>query len=195
MRLVAAIALLLGLAACRQDQAASPPDLPPPLPGGVTPAAPEQAGPRSRPYQYRSATLRSPFEPSVAGAVAVADGRARQPLEQFRLAQLRMVGTLATGGARYALVADPTGTIHRVAVGDYLGADNGRITGISRQAIALRETVRAGPVGQAERGAWTSRARTLPLAVRAEPRAEDATVVPPAPSESEPKPTNDGGER
>lgn len=190
MRRLVAMALLLGLAACRQENEGGPPDAPSALPGGATPAVPQQAGPRLRPYQYRSAALRSPFEPSVVGAVAMADGRARQPLEQFRLAQLRMVGTLATGSAECALVADPTGTIHRVAVGDYLGANNGRITGISRQAIALRETVRAGSAGQAEPGAWTSRVRTLALAVRPEPRGEDA----PPPTESEPIQTDNGGE-
>lgn len=190
MRRVLAFALLLGLVACRQEQPAAPPAAVPPLPGSAPAAVPVPAEAHSRPYQYRSAALPSPFEPSIASVVAAADGRSRQPLEQFRLAQLRMVGTLATGGTDYALVADPTGTIHRVAVGDYLGTDNGRITAISRQELALRETVR-GPGGQEERSAWTSRARTLTLAARAKPAVEDAA----APSEAEPKPTDNGGQQ
>lgn len=184
MRPVLAVALLLVLAACRQEQVGSPPAPVPPLPGSAPAAVPVPVEAHSRPYQYRSAALPSPFEPSVAGMVAAADGRERQPLEQFRLAQLRMVGTLATSGVEHALVADPSGTIHRVAVGDYLGTDNGRITAISRQAIALRETVRDGPGGQDQHSAWTSRARTLALTVRAERPDEEATA-PPAPSGAE----------
>lgn len=185
MRWVLAVVLLPMLAACRQDQAAGPPEAVPPLAGRAPAAVPVPVEAHSRAYQYRSAALPSPFEPSVAGLVAAADGRERQPLEQFRLAQLRMVGTLATGGMEHALVADPSGTIHRVAVGDYLGADNGRITAISRQAIALRETVRDGPGGQGEGVAWTSRTRTLALAVRAERPDESAATAQPTASEAE----------
>ena len=184
MRRVLAVALV-GLAACRPEPAAAPPDAAPAR-HPATASAPRPAG-DVPPYQYRSAARRSPFEPSHAGAAALADGRQRQPLERFHLAQLRMVGTLAAGGANYALVADPTGTIHRVAVGDYLGADNGRVTEIGRRAIALRETVPGDQAGP------RARPRTLALATRDSRQAQDAAAVPPA-AEAELASTANGGQ-
>ena len=112
-------------------------------------------------YRYRSTTLRSPFEPDHVGAVLATDGakpdpyRPRGPLERFRLEQLRLVGGMAAAGMRYALVADPAATVHRVAVGDYLGMNHGRVTSVSRRELALREIVRNGT------GDWAWRPRSL----------------------------------
>ena len=177
----------LALAACEQDGAA-------PTTLEVRPAWPEATAaatappPVAAPYQYQSASRQSPFEPSYPGAVVAAQGlqpdaaRSRQPLERFRLEVLRMVGTMASGGARHALVADPTGRIHRVSVGDYLGGNHGRIDRLREDAVMLREMVRSG------NGGWVWRPRSLPLAVASEP-ADEENDPPPSAAGEEPQTT------
>lgn len=117
------------------------------------------------PFHYRAANRRSPFvsAPSAleAGGDRTASGpdarRAKQPLEQFPLRRLRMVGTLTGRGATYALVRDPAGEMHRLAAGDYLGPDHGRITTVAEDGIDLVEIVRDGA------GGWMRRSRSLAL--------------------------------
>lgn len=130
-------------------------------------------------FAYEAMTERSPFEPfaEVAGA-GVSQGpdpaRMPQPQELFPLGQLEMVGTLAGRGKILALIRDPNGITHPLAVGDYLGRDHGRITAIRESGIDILELVEDG------RGGWTARARAIELSVSRE--AEDA-----------PAETNDGG--
>ncbi len=198
-----AVVLALALAACRQPAAPSG-DLPSaaapaaasPPPAATAPAA--QAPATGGAYRYRSSTLRSPFEPGHPGTVLATDGaqpdphRPRAPLERFRLEELRLVGGIAAGGARYALVADPGGTIRRVAVGDYLGPNHGRVTGLARHELTLREIVRN------DAGDWVWRPRSLVARASrpgAEPnRPQGQGVEPPEPAPGAPSPIA-GGER
>ena len=182
----------LALAACEQD-GATPATLDmqpaPPEAAAATTAPPAVAAP----YQYRSASRQSPFEPSYPGAVVAAQGlqpdaaRRRQPLERFRLEELRMVGTMASGATRHALVADPTGRIHRVSAGDYLGGNHGRIDRLQEDAVMLREIVRSS------NGGWVWRPRSLPLAVASEP-ADEENDPPPSAAGDEPQPTASAAE-
>lgn len=113
---------------------------------------------------YRAMTERSPFEPfaEVAGAGASQapdPNRIPQPPELFPLGQLEMVGTLAGRGKIRALIRDPNGITHPLAVGDYLGRDHGRIAAIRPSGIDILELVEDGQRG------WTARARALDLNV------------------------------
>lgn len=182
----------LALAACKQD-GATPAALdvkPAPLEATAAATAPSAT---AAPYQYRSASRQSPFEPSYPGAVVAAQGlqpdaaRSRQPLERFRLEELRMVGTMASGATRHALVADPTGRIHRVSAGDYLGGNHGRIDRLREDAVMLREIVRSG------NGGWVWRPRSLPLALASEP-AEEENDPPPSAAGDEPQATASAAE-
>ena len=115
-------------------------------------------------FEYGAMTERSPFEPfaEVAGTDASQApdlNRSPQPQELFPLGQLEMVGTLAGRGKTLALIRDPRGITHPLAVGDHLGRDHGRITAIRASGIDILELVEDG------RGGWTARARTLDLNV------------------------------
>lgn len=120
------------------------------------------------PYAYQASNQRSPFEPPVVvkrverdagGPQVVPDfNRAKQFLEQYTVARLAMVGTLAQGGSMFALIKDGDGGVHRVEQGDYMGTDHGQILIIDEGALELIEIVPDGT------GGWVERARTVSLA-------------------------------
>ena len=119
------------------------------------------------PFAYQASTERSPFEPPVVvkpverekgGPRVVPDfNRVKQFLEQYTIARLAMVGTLAQQGTMFGLIQDGDGGVHRVQPGDYIGTDHGQIQSIDEAAIELIEIVPDGT------GGWVERARTVSL--------------------------------
>lgn len=83
--------------------------------------------------------------------------RNREELEQFELDSLRMVGTLEDTEDNWGVVLAPDGVVHRVKVGNYLGANIGKITNIFEDRIELREIV------QNSLGRWEEREAALAL--------------------------------
>ncbi|MGV2481579.1 UNVERIFIED_CONTAM: pilus assembly protein PilP, partial [Salmonella enterica subsp. enterica serovar Weltevreden] len=81
--------------------------------------------------------------------------RNKEPLEEFPIDALRMVGTIDTKGVTYALVKAPDGVVHRVTRNDHLGQNYGRIVGISESEVSLVELVPDGF------GGWLERAATI----------------------------------
>ena len=79
--------------------------------------------------------------------------RNREELESYPLDGLRMMGTLEKAEQFWAIVRDPDTIIHRVQIGNYLGQNNGKITGISEDKIELLEIVPNGSGGWDERDA------------------------------------------
>jgi len=128
-------------------------------------------------FLYDDTGRRDPFVMDERSAAESAEARAtsgiapdplrsKEPLEQYPLDALRMVGTLqwdpnAPDAAKRAevggLVTTPDGILHRVRVGNYLGRNEGRITLIDEQGIQLTEIVQDGA------GDWSERQATLPL--------------------------------
>ena len=109
-------------------------------------------------YNYDPAGIRSPFEPGDSGAGSTGgirpdSSRTREFLEQYSLDTLRMVGTLRQGGRVFGLVQTKDGLVHRVAVGNYLGQADGRISAITEAKISLTEIVPDGLGGFIERPA------------------------------------------
>nr|WP_258869439.1 pilus assembly protein PilP [Pseudomonas fluorescens] len=110
--------------------------------------------------------LRDPFQPPDPPAVRAAGkpgpapdfDRPRQFLEGFAVDQFQMVGTLSLGAQTFALLRGVAG-VHRLAVGDYLGTDHGRVVAIHEGRLELVELF---PDGE---GAWLERPRTLVLNV------------------------------
>ncbi len=118
--------------------------------------------PQFKPYEsftYTAYELRDPFEASID---IEEDGpeppgpdktRPRQPLEAFPLDTLRMVGVLEQGENLWGLIEDPKKVVHRVQVGNYMGQNDGAITGISEGEIFLVEVISDGVGGFIERNA------------------------------------------
>jgi type IV pilus assembly protein PilP len=79
--------------------------------------------------------------------------RVREPLEQFPLDTLRMVGSLANRNMSFALVQTNDGLVHRVRVGEHMGQNYGRIVAISDSEIQLVEIIADGLGGYLERPA------------------------------------------
>ena len=112
---------------------------------------------------------RSPFDADRASAQAAppAEVQAEQPLESFALARLSMVGVLARRGIAHAVVRDPTGHLHRVATGDRLGLQGGRVTRVAFDRLEVTETVSDETQG------WARRLRRIELGPAAEHANEE----------------------
>lgn len=115
-------------------------------------------------FAYGLSGLRDPFQLLAAQVDPVKGRPARARIspgrvacwKASRLTSFEMVGTLSRGVQVFALLRAAS-KVHRLAVGDYLGPDHGRITAIHERAIELVELF---PDGQ---GAWLERPRTLLL--------------------------------
>ena len=105
--------------------------------------------------------VRSPFIPDTPQAAATGAGRGPLPdkdrspefLEGFPLDTLRMVGTLYIGESMYGLIQTSDGLIHRVVPGNFMGQNDGRITGITESEIDMVEIISDGIGGYIERDA------------------------------------------
>jgi type IV pilus assembly protein PilP len=120
--------------------------------------------PQFKPYEsftYSAYDLRDPFEAAVdieeeadkEDLLSPDKSRPRQPLEAFPLDTLRMVGVLEQGENLWGLIEDPKKVVHRVQVGNYMGQNEGAITGITEGEIFLVEIIPDGVGGYLERNA------------------------------------------
>jgi len=125
--------------------------------------------PEFKPYEsfaYQAADLRDPFtaptfshaQPSARMAssnngIKPDFERPAEPLEEFPLDSLRMVGTLEQHENHWALINDTDGTIHRVQPGNYAGQNHGKIIRITEYEVELTEIVPDGIGGWMERQA------------------------------------------
>jgi type IV pilus assembly protein PilP len=121
------------------------------------------------PYVYEGLTGRDPFRQSTSeGSDEVANRntgsgprpdlqRTREYLERFELDTLMMVGTFSKESSDWALIRDPDGTVHRVAVGNYLGKNHGKVSSISPDEVELSEFIADGA------GGWLVRDASIAL--------------------------------
>ncbi|WP_219136112.1 pilus assembly protein PilP [Janthinobacterium sp. UMAB-60] len=131
------------------------------------------------PQPYAAAALADPFNalavasaPGQHGSVAGPDPRrVREPLESVALPAISMVGSVQQGGRLSALLLAGQ-RVYRVAVGQYLGPDHGRVTQISEQALQYKELLPdAG-------GGWRERHGSLSLQRPGDARASVPEVTP-----------------
>lgn len=126
--------------------------------------APIEPVPQMKQYEafaYSSAGRRDPFvvaPPKSDGTGPRPDlTRSKEPLEEFPLDALRMVGTIHSKGVLYALVKSPDNVVHRVTMKHHLGQNYGEIVKIEESGISLLELVADGF------GGWVQRPATLAL--------------------------------
>jgi len=131
------------------------------------PPAPIEPIPQMKQYEaftYDAAGRRDPFasiQPSrQAGNSDLKPdlNRNKEPLEEFPLDGLRMVGIVDTKGKVFALIKAPDGVVHRVAVKNHMGQNYGEIVSISEAEVGLMELVPDGF------GGWIQRPASLTLA-------------------------------
>lgn len=146
-------------------------------PGGRIEPLPEIQPYEAHAYQSADLERNSPFKlfyvldiPEITDGVAVDDGltdemrrevreRNREELEQFELDSLRMVGTLENETNDWAIVLDPSGVVHRVQQGNYMGRNIGKVINILEDRIELREII------QNINGRWEEREAALALII------------------------------
>ncbi len=120
------------------------------------------------PFAYEGADRRDPFVPLLqsredalaaggAGALRPDLNRAKEPLEDFALDGLRMLGTITMQKRAYALIKAPDAVVHRVSVGDHMGQNFGKVTGVSENEVVLVEIIQDGF------GGWMQRPASIAL--------------------------------
>jgi len=122
------------------------------------------------PFVYEAKDRRDPFSPLLGGGaqqIANTGGppgglkpdfdRPKEPLEEFSLDSLRMVGTITMQKQAFALIKAPDSVVHRVSVGDHMGQNFGKITGISETEVVVMEIINDGF------GGWIQRPATVAL--------------------------------
>jgi type IV pilus assembly protein PilP len=68
-----------------------------------------------------------------------------------------MVGTFSKEASEWALIRDPDGVVHRVAVGNYIGKNHGKVNDISMDEVQLSEFIADGT------GGWLVREASVAL--------------------------------
>lgn len=113
-------------------------------------------------FEYAAQGMRDPFSTAFTN-VNEGSGprpnsqRRKQPLEQFPLDSLDMVGTLGLGSRVVGLVMAPDKVTYRVVPGEYIGQADGRVTAVHEDRIELVELVPDGA------GGWLERPATVAL--------------------------------
>ena len=125
-------------------------------------------------YQGEITGLRDPFDPFFFGNTEMdaADSidkstqnkyinevltHNREELEYHELDSLRMVGIVENSKEMWGIIRDQDGVVYRVAEGNYLGRNYGKIKDIKEREILLREIV------QDSNGRWSERAASISL--------------------------------
>ncbi len=121
-------------------------------------------------YHYQASGLRDPFQPHHARLQSLRPqsdngdsgvhpdlNRLPEPLENYPLDSLTMVGVLRNGGETWAVIRAPDNILYRVRVGNHLGQDHGRIIAITDTEVKIVEIVPDGS------GGWMKRHNSLNL--------------------------------
>lgn len=116
-------------------------------------------------FIYNAADLTDPFaafnlkpqSQKSASGPRPDPNRRKEPLEDYPLDSLKMVGTLSRGKQAWAVIQAPDGTVHRAQVGDHMGQNSGMVNKITEEKIDLIELI------QGAMGDWVEREANLAL--------------------------------
>jgi type IV pilus assembly protein PilP len=137
-------ALLLVLAAC-----GSPPPPPRRAPAPAAAAKPADEDQKvdvpTNIYVYSPIGKRDPFQNTAAVVHGTAHvdvrGRAKTPLEKWPLDMLKLSLTMTGTASPLAMVEDPDHRGWPVHLGDFVGQNGGKVTGIHRDEVVVTETI------------------------------------------------------
>jgi type IV pilus assembly protein PilP len=109
-------------------------------------------------FEYAAQGLRDPFSAPVpdresGNGKGPDPNRRKEALEAYPLDSLSMVGTIGSGAGLVALLMAPDKVTYRVTTGNYVGQNDGRITGVYEDRIEIVELVPDGAGGWLERQA------------------------------------------
>lgn len=115
-------------------------------------------------FIYTAENIADPFAPfnlkpqgTAAGGPRPDINRRKEPLEDYPLDALKMVGTLTRGNQSWAVIQAPDGAVHRAKVGDHMGQNFGMVTTITEENVNLIELIR-NPLGD-----WIERDANLAI--------------------------------
>ena len=127
---------------------------PPPPPRRATPPAPVAPKPvedDTKPvaptsiYVYSPIGKRDPFQNVAVQQTGVGHievrGRNKTPLEKWGLDQLKLALTVTGTATPMAMVEDPEHRGWSVRLGDFIGQNGGKVTGIHKDEIIVTETI------------------------------------------------------
>ena len=97
-------------------------------------------------YVYSPIGKRDPFQNQAItqqgfGRSNASPGRVKTPLEKWSLDQLKLSMTVTGTATPMAMVEDPDRRGWPVRLGDFIGQNGGKVTGIHRDAIVVTETI------------------------------------------------------
>ena len=125
--------------------------------------------PEIKPYEafaYAASDLTNPFSPAnlrpqsiqaKSGGPRPDMNRRKEPLEDFPLDALKMVGTLSKGKQSWGIIQTADGAVYRVQKGNHLGQNFGRITRVTDEKIDLIELI------QGAMGEWVEREANIAI--------------------------------
>ncbi len=116
-------------------------------------------------FEYQQGDLTDPFMPRNLRPTTGKGGlqpdltRPRQPLEEFPLDALRLVGSINKPGKPLrAVVKDPKGALYSVGIGSRIGQNFGVITRINASGLEIKELTQDGS------GEWIESKAVMTLA-------------------------------
>jgi type IV pilus assembly protein PilP len=125
--------------------------------------------PEIKPYEafaYAATDLADPFSPAnlrPQSAQSKLSGprpdmnRRKEPLEDYPLDALKMVGTLSRGNQSWGIIQTAEGAVYRVQKGNHLGQNFGRILRVTDEKIDLVELI------QGAMGEWVEREASIAI--------------------------------
>ncbi|HJW81188.1 MAG TPA: pilus assembly protein PilP [Acidiferrobacterales bacterium] len=125
--------------------------------------------PEIKPYEafaYAASDLTNPFSPANLRPQSVQAklngprpdmNRRKEPLEDYPLDSLKMVGTLSKGKQSWGIIQTTDGAVYRVQKGNHLGQNFGRITRVTDEKIDLIELI------QGAMGEWVEREASIAI--------------------------------
>jgi type IV pilus assembly protein PilP len=120
-------------------------------------------------FRYEADRLRDPFQlggisprqtSDKTSGISPDKERKREPLEDYPLDTLRMVGVISVNNKQWAMIQTTDGQVYRVTVGHHLGQNHGRITAVKKNYVQIVEIVSDGL------GGWTEREASLSMTER-----------------------------